>query len=458
MFYDSLDARWVVTGSNTYAIATTSLTDPRWKRLNIPFADDRVLGAFASGTISGTQLWFMGSDGGRFTESRDGDNWWYRDWDWSPSADTRAGGYGFLPGETTAAEHYGYGRGVGGYGYLIPNTGYVARTTDFLTYGTPYRWQTMASGGNQGIDLIVYGNGVWVGRNPSNESIWVSSNGWDWEVVRGRGWIRNVQLHNVIFADGFFWGIWTNADTSPRSNHYAKLWRSRNGLDWETVYHWRSNVGTGETVNGFAPRWIRKTGNYYVAFGNRNNNTNDSRHFWFSPDAATNPLNWTRGDSGGFNNDQRITDVAVADWGAVYAYEQGQSYFSASLVGANERVDNAVTSGRWLMSGPAIDQSGFGAWNAWNLGNNIYVSNGSNVFQVLYGLRERTSTSTTSYNWASVYNISEWGNNGVHVPNYGVGYITGRSTNVFEMQAFTDCTFSIWNSTTRILDYDRIVP
>ena len=454
VFYDSLRGRWVITGNNTYAIATTSLTDPRWKRINIPFADDRTLGAFASGTISGTNLWFMGSDGGRYTDSRNGDDWWYRDWDWSAGGTTWSGGYGWLPGENSPTTHFGYGRGVDGYGYLVQNSGIVYRTTDYRTFSAPYRAQAMCSGGNQVLESVVYGNGVWVGRNSSNESIWFSSNGWDWEVVRGTGWTTNVRLHNIMFADGFFWGIWTNADVSPRSNAYAKLWRSADGFNWETVYHWRSNAA--DTFNAYPPRWIRKTGNYYVAFGHRRDNSNDSRFFWFSPDAATNPLNWTRGDVGNTANDVRITDVAVADWGVVYAYEQNASYFAPSLVGRNEAV-TGLTAGAFLLSGTGVSESQFGAWNAWTLGNKIYVSNGNDVFEVMYSLRDRVSTSTTSYHWVSAYRISNWGNNGVHVPNYGVGYITGAGSNAFEMQAYTDCTFSIWNSTAKIVDFDRIV-
>jgi hypothetical protein len=79
----------------------------------------------------------------------------------------------------------------------------------------------------------------------------------------------------------------------------------------------------------------------------------------------------------------------------------------------------------------------------------------------LYEVREEmsnfTSTTTANYPLARTYQIGEWGNNSYHVQNTGVGYMNGRGNLLYEMNAFTDCTFSVYNSTVPVIEYDRTI-
>lgn len=453
VFWDSLKSRWVLTGNGGYIVGSTSLTDPRWKRIAVPQNGNAEMGAFVAGTVNlGTvespdlqDLWFSGSASGRYWDSTDGDRWWYRDYDWSPSGTTYAGNYGYIPGETSAA--YGYTGDVAEYGYVIPNTNIQYRTSDFNKFATPL-WYNNMSGANTGLDLIVYGNGVWVGRGRS-EAIWTSTNGWDWHVARmtdSSRWISGPRMHNVIFAEGYFWGIFAQ-ESGARANWYSRLFRSKDGFNWETVYHWRSQ-------DGQPPRWIRYTGNYWVAFGHRRDNTNDSRFFWYSNDLLSSPDHWTRGDTGELGNDWRISDVAVAEWGVVFAYEQNTSHFSYNLSG-NYRDTRSQNQGMLLQD--ATVNASFGAWNAWSLGEKIYVTNGNNLFQVVRQPEQYNATNTNYQSATKTYQIGEWGNNGYHVQNTGVSLINGRGNLVYLMTAHTDTTFSLYNSTVPIYELNETI-
>ena len=440
VFYDSLKSRWVLVSDGGYVTGSTSLTEPRWKRIAVPVPNNVEMGAFISGTVGDQDLWFSGSTSGRYWDSTDGDRWWYRDYDFVPSTTTYAGGYGKLVDESTP--QFGYSRGAEDYGYLINNSNILYTTPDFDTFGTP-TWYGNMAGGTYGLDNIQYGNGVWVGRNPNTESVWTSSNGMDWEIARSSvTWVFRPRVHNIIFAEGYFWGIYQN-EVGARALWYSRLLRSKNGLDWETVYQWNSQ-------NGRPPKWIRYTGNYWVAFGHRRDNSNDSRYFWYSNDLLSSPDHWTLGDSGQLGNDWRMTDVAVSDKGVLFAYEQNQSMYSPNLMGSFQNA-TAVNTGYFLMN-QSSPNAGLGVWNAWTMAGKIFCTNGNSLYQVVEELHMYNSTSTVNYPLARAYLIGEWGNNGTHIQNTGVSYIQGRGNLVYLMTAHTDTTFSVYNSTVPIYE------
>jgi hypothetical protein len=461
VFYDALKSRWVLTADSGYVAGSTSLTNPRWKRIAVPVPSNVEMGAFISGTIGETDLWFSGSTGGRYWDSYDGDRWWYRDYDWVPSGTTYTGHYGYLPGKDygylpgEATGTYGQASGVDGHGYLVNNTNVMYRTADFNTWGNP-TWYFNLAGSNQGIENIVYGNGVWVGRNPTTEAVWYSANGEDWELAHNLGsWVSRPRVHNIIFAEGYFWGIYSS-EIGPRLQWWSRLFRSKDGLNWEVYHGWRSNDPAATPVgNVNPPRWIRYTGGYFVAFGHRRDNTNDSRYFWYSNDLLVRSSSWTRGDSGQLGNDFRMTDVAISSKGVVFAYEQNQSMYSPNLMGAL-RDARGVNESMSLMQQQAPNTA-MGVWNAFTLGDRIFVTQDTRLYEVVEAMSDFTSTTTANYPLARTYQIGEWGNNSYHVQNTGVGYMNGRGNLLYEMNAFTDCTFSVYNSAVPVIEYDRTI-
>ena len=404
--WDSTRNRFVMGGSGGYVAYSTDGTI--W--YNIPSGTTSTTFGYAA---DGTRALIVGASGVWRESTDNGEYFYHQDTD-------------FSQGGTS------YNIALGKEGYLLTNTINLYRTRDWNTYQLPFYNRVAA---NDRIEQVVYGNGVYVAR-ASNESVWVSPNGVNWANGLVNNYTENVRVHNIVYAEGWFWGIY-------RPNQSARLFRSKDGLNWETYYTWHFDQQP--------PRWIKQVGNWMVAFGHQTGG--EGRYYWYTDDILNVRGNsqqdiWNRGDTGRGDSNWRITDVAMTSWGVAFAYENNVVSLAPSLSG------RASTNGSALLYNVDAPGTTIGLWHVWTVGDRMFGSNGSNLCEITQTMDQFNSTST-SFDVrarASFYSHLNFIPNGYHVLPHGNGVAGAIGQTVYIIPAKTETTFSLYNSTVQLVD------